>query len=314
MTKRETIAALSEGDIVDVVAPAWSCDAETLTAGLEWLRSQGLQPRLPKKIFARDTIASNTDEARVQQLAAALAAPDSAAIWCVRGGYGSIRLLPALAKLKRPRKAKLLIGLSDISSVLLFLDQEWGWPSVHGPLLDRFGRGQVLPRWEREMRELIRGERPEIAHEGLRPMNAAAKRSGRVSGLVSGGNLITLQSSLGTPWSLRGDGRIVFFEELGERGYRVDRALEQMRQAGVFRRARAVVFGDFTGGDEPSGGNRVNAVLKRFADEMPIPVFRGLRTGHSTVQRPLMVGARAQLETGSKGRLTQSRLFKEPFA
>lgn len=309
--QRRQLAPLRPGDVVDVVAPGWACDREVLDSGLEWLRSLGLKPRVPRRIFARDTIASNTDEARAHQLGEALGAPDSAAIWCVRGGYGSIRLLPSLARMKRPPRPKLLVGLSDVSTVLMFLDQEWGWPSMHGPLLDRFGRKLVLPRWEREIRELVFGERDAIEHAGLLPMNAHARKAGRVQGPVAGGNLITLQSSLGTPWQWRGDGRILFFEEIGERGYRVDRALEHMRQAGVFRRAKAVVFGDFTGGDEPSGENRVRGVLQRFADEANFPVLRGLKTGHAQVQRPVMVGASAVLETGARGRLVQAGLWAE---
>jgi muramoyltetrapeptide carboxypeptidase len=297
---------LREGDIVDVVAPGFSVERDTLEKGMDWLRSLGLRPRAPRGIFGRDVLCAAGDGARARFLAEALSAKDSAAVWCIRGGYGSIRLLPLLARARKPARAKLVIGLSDASTLLMFLQQAWGWPSVHGPMLDRFARQQVLPRWEREMRSLVFGSLAQIEHRGLRAMNAAASRSGVVGGLVAGGNLITLQSSVGTPWEWQTDGRILFFEELGERGYRVDRALAQMAQAGLFRKARAAIFGDFTGGDEPGGGNRVQATLRRFAEEANFPVFKGLKTGHAVAQRPLLVGASGRLEfSGGRGALAQ---------
>lgn len=298
---------LSPGDVVDVLAPGFACDRETLEGSAEWLLEKGFEPRIPRGLFGRDALSANGDARRAQHLIEALRAPDSTGVWCLRGGYGSIRLLPFLRAVRRPKRQKLLIGLSDISTLLIHLDQAWGWPSVHGPLLDRFAAGRVKPLWEREMLRLVSGQLGRLEHAGLRPMNRAAAdpRTAPVRAIVTGGNLITLQSSFGTPWAWRTAGRILFFEELGERGYRIDRALTQMRQSGAFRRARAVIFGDFLGGDEPGGGTRVQAVLKRFADESEFPVFRGLRTGHGEVQRPLVVGLSGTLDLGARGRLVQ---------
>lgn len=295
---------LKEGDTVDLVSPGFACTQEELQGALHFLARWGLEPRVPKKIFGKDVLCSNHDEARLKHLKDALASEDSKAIWCVRGGYGSIRLVPELAKMKRPKGApKLFIGLSDITTLHVFLNQEWGWPTVHGPLLDRLGRGAAKPPYVREMKKLVFGDFDSISFDKLKPMNAQARKTGTVRGPVSGGNLITLQSSIGTKAEWDTSDKILFFEDIGERGYRVDRVLEHFRQLGCFERARAVVFGEFTGGLETDGKTKVPAVLQRFAGDVKIPVLSGVRSGHGLIQRPVPLGTSSELHLGSNARL-----------
>ncbi len=295
---------LQPGDIVDVVSPGFAPSDEELENGVRFLESWGLVPRLPKNLLGKDILCSNRDEVRFLHLKEALYAPDSKAIWCLRGGYGSLRLIPHLLKLKKPRsRPKLFVGLSDITTLHTFLNQMWGWPTVHGPLLDRLGRKAALPKYERELKKFVFGEMDTIRFSNLKALNDAAKREGVVRGRVSGGNLIVLQSSLGTnaPW--RTDGRILFFEDVGERGYRVDRVLEQFTQAGLFKRAKAVVFGQFTKSRERDGRDLVPLVIRRFAESMNIPVFSGLPSGHDVVQRPVPFETPSLLRLGKRGEL-----------
>lgn len=295
---------LKEGDTVDLVAPGFACKPEEVRGALHFLASWGLEPRIPKKIFGRDVLCSHNDETRLKHLKDALTASDSKAVWCLRGGYGSIRLVPELAKLKRPLgPPKLFVGLSDITTLHIFLNQKWGWPTVHGPLLDRLGKGAAKPQYERELKKFVFGEMETISFSKLKPLNEKARGAGTVRGVVSGGNLITLQSSIGTsiPWNTKN--RILFFEDIGERGYRVDRALEHFRQAGFFDKAKAIVFGDFTGGSESDGKTLVPQVMKRFAEQMKIPVFSGLASGHDVVQRPVPFETESVLHLGARGEL-----------
>jgi muramoyltetrapeptide carboxypeptidase len=123
--------------------------------------------------------------------------------------------------------------------------------------------------------------------------SAEAKKT--VRGLVTGGNLVVLQSTLGTPWHYRPDG-IVFFEETGERGYRVDRILNHMEQAGVFKKAKAVIFADFLGGKEPQTEvEHWSLAINSFAKKMKIPVLKGLSAGHGIPNRPVPIGAKGEL-------------------
>jgi muramoyltetrapeptide carboxypeptidase len=293
-----------EGDIVDIIAPGFACKPEELDGAIRFLREWGLKPRVPQKIFGRDVLCSSDDRTRFRHLREALVAEDSSGIWCLRGGYGSIRLVPELARLRKPKgRAKIFIGLSDITSLHVYLGQKWGWPTIHGPHLDRLGKGVAKPPYVRELKKFLFGESSEIAFDRLKPMNAEARKRGTIRASVTGGNLVTLQSSLSTPGHWETRGRILFFEELGERGYRVDRVFEHMRQAGMFDEARAIVFGDFTGGNEPDGRTRVPAVLQRFADTVGLPVFSGIKSGHDVVQRPVPFETPAELSLGERGKL-----------
>jgi muramoyltetrapeptide carboxypeptidase len=298
--------ALQVGDTVDVIAPGFACTPEVLTQALHFLASWGLEGRVSRKIFSRDVLCSSDDTSRMRQLKEALLARDSKAVWCLRGGYGSIRLVPELVKIKRPPgPPKLFIGLSDLSTIHIFLNQVWGWPTVHGPLLDRFAKGEVKPAFAREMKSVIFGEVAKIEFKTLKPLNAAAKKPGKIRAEITGGNLITLQSSIGTKAEWETSGKILFFEDIGERGYRIDRVLEQFRQLGLFDRARAVVFGTFTGGLEADGTTKIPAVLKRFAQSVRIPVLSGIDSGHGPVQRPVPFGTESTLFLGDgPGRLS----------
>jgi muramoyltetrapeptide carboxypeptidase len=108
---------------------------------------------------------------------------------------------------------------------------------------------------------------------------------------------------MGTRGAWDTQNRILFFEEIGERGYRVDRVLEQFRQAGYFNRAKAVIFGQFTHGKESDGRDLTPAVQKRFAESVRIPVYSGLPSGHDVVQRPVPFETSAVLHLGAKGEL-----------
>ncbi len=293
---------LVEGDVIEIVAPASSSSAEGLQKGLRFLEGWGLVPRMSSQIFGSDVICANTDENRFDQLREALVREDSRAIWCVRGGYGANRLIPQLSKLKKPKgPPKLFMGFSDITTLHVFLNSQWGWPTVHGPMIDRIGRGLILKPQIQELHDIYFGHEAKVCFRGLKPMNAAARRSGTVRGPLTGGNLMTLQSVIGTvaPWMTRG--KIVFLEEIDERGYRVDRLLEHLKQTGHFAKARAVVLGEFLGGAEVDGKTRVPAVLQRFADSLPIPVMMGIQAGHGDLQRPVPFETAAVLTLGSKG-------------
>jgi muramoyltetrapeptide carboxypeptidase len=304
MKKNRGWLPLVEGDVVDIIAPASSSSVEGLHKGLQFLEGWGLVPRMSPQIFGNDVICANTDENRFDQLKEALLTEDSHAIWCVRGGYGANRLVPELAKLRKPKgPPKLFMGFSDITTLHVFLNTQWGWPTVHGPMIDRIGRGLILEPQIKELHDIYFGDEAKVTFSGLKPMNQAARVSKMIRGPVTGGNLMTLQSVIGTaaPWKTRG--KVVFLEEIDERGYRVDRLLEHLNQTGHFAGAKAIVLGEFLGGAETDGSNRVPQVLKRFAESLSIPVMTGIQAGHGDLQRPIPFETDAVLTTGPKGTL-----------
>lgn len=279
---------LKEDDIIDVVAPGYPSQPQDVEGSREFLLKWNLQPRIPKGIIKPHFLHANEDEARWAFLKAAIESPDSRVIWCLRGGYGSNRMLPHLHKLKKPKEPKLLIGLSDITSLHTFVVQEWGWSSLHAPILDRFGRNLVSPRHQKEIRDILFGKTRDVTFKKLKPLNEAAVKLGSVKSRIVGGNMTVLQSTLGTPWQINADRKFLFLEDIGERGYRIDRMFEQFRQAGVLKKCHGILLGDFIGGEEPGGKeDKTNLVFKRWAKDLEIPLFKGLEAGHAAVQRPV---------------------------
>lgn len=314
---------LKKGDLVDVIAPGFRPTDDEVEAGIQFLESWGLRARLPKDIFAGpseqpDVLSANSDAKRLAAFQRALVARDSRAVWCLRGGYGAIRLVPGLLKVKRPSVVKPLLGLSDVTTLQLFLLEKWKWPSLHSALLDRLGR-VVNPRLAKgpngprpippeahveELQRVLFGEVNSVLFEGLRWIGhepGAKPKVRSIKGMLTGGNLVTFSSAIGTSIHPSTKGRIVFFEDIGERGYRVDRLLEQMVQSGVLSsKTKAIIFGEFTEGHEPDGTNKVSAVIERFASTWAkkngVAVLTGLPIGHGEHQRVVPIGTQADLD------------------
>lgn len=279
---------LEEGDVVDVVAPGYPSQPHEVQGAKSFLLKWKLQPRIPQDLIKPHFLHANEDAERFQFLKEAIQSKDSNVIWCLRGGYGSNRLLPMLAKMKKPKEAKLIIGISDVTSLNTFLIQEWGWKPLHAPLLDRLGRNLVAPKYEKELHNILFGRQNEIRFKKLKALNQHAQDLKKVKAKIVGGNLTVLQSTLGTPWQIETKKSFLFLEDLGERGYRIDRMLEQFRQAGLFKQCHGIILGDFLGGEEPATQkNNFDLVFQRWAKDLDIPLFRGLEAGHAVIQRPV---------------------------
>lgn len=301
---------LQPGDLIDVVAPASSCTDRELKQAIHFVERFGLVPRVPADIFHNDIVVSNTDDYRFRHLRRALLARDSKAVWCLRGGYGSARILPQLQRLKAPTSPKLFIGYSDITALHTFFNLRWGWPTLHATMLESFGKGEGGRREVNEMKQILYGHESEVLFNNLVPMNAAAKKRKLVRAPVVGGNLAVLVSLFGTGLQPSAQGKIVMLEDIGERGYRVDRMLVQMKQAGYFKGIRALIFGDFVGGEEDDSTYLWKAVQSQFAEQAGFPVLKGLPCGHGVFQRPLPLMTRAQLKLGNRATLSVDAGFK----
>ena len=292
------------GDVIDVVAPASACSPEALTAGVAMLEGWGFRPRVPPDLFEGSGIVAAPDALRFRTLQRAFRRTDSTVIWCVRGGYGCQRLLPRLARGPVPERRKLLVGFSDVTALHVFINQHWGWPTLHAATIADLGSGRLSQRSLDQLRRAVTGRTARLSYP-LRPLNPAARRKRAVDGPLVGGNLKTIQSLVGTPWSVRAAGCILMVEDVGERGYAIDRMLVQLSQAGTLRGVRALVFGQFTGGREPDGRFAGTEVIARFAERLRFPVLAGAPFGHGDSARAALLGSTAKIELGpGGGRLT----------
>lgn len=269
-----------------LIAPSWSVPVEKVNLTKAYLESLGRKVTLSADLFGEDLLCANTDALRFSHLKEALTS-DADEIMAIIGGYGLTRLMPALLSLPKPDKAKVMYGFSDITALHIFLNQFWNWPTVHGPcgvgLINEKANKVSISRTLRIMNEgLSAYELPELI-----PLNSAATRFTDILGEVVGGNLCLVQTSLGTPWQLNTTDKILFLEDVSERGYRIDRMLNHLEQAGLFQRVKAVLFGEFTKGEEPSGLNLVGDVLQEFAKNVSFPIFQLPGCGHGHQNYPI---------------------------
>lgn len=274
---------LEKGDLVYVIAPGYPFSQDLLKKAVQELESWGLQVEVPKQTLKPHLFHAQTDQKRLDFLIKGLLSKKVKAIWSVRGGYGSNRLVPDLLSQKVQLKQvppKWFIGLSDVTSLHLFFNQKLGWPTLHGPVLEALGREDFPQKARSLMKKVLFGKIDKLIFT-LESVNQAAKAYRSVKPFkIRGGNLAVLQSHIGTPLSPNLKNRFLFLEDIGERGYRIDRMLEHLIQSGSLKGCQGILFGEFTGGVEPDGSFLIDAAIKRFADTTKLPVFKGIPSGH----------------------------------
>jgi muramoyltetrapeptide carboxypeptidase len=285
--------ALVTGDRIAVVAPASPFSHEEFDQGIQEIRRLGFTPVYDESVFAQTSYTAGPPEVRAAALRAAWRDPTIAGVIGVRGGYGSAQLLPLLDPSEARRGCKPFIGYSDLTAVLTFLNGQCGMVAFHGPMLaGRLGRGEAGYDLDSFERSLCRREPVgEVA-----PPRAETIVAGEAAGILAGGTLTQLVSSLGTPYAFNPpNGHILVVDEVGERPYRLDRMLTQLRLAGLLARASAVVFNELLRCDEPSGAPTARDVVTELFREFRGPVVFGFPTGHAdgpAITIPLGVGAR----------------------
>lgn len=295
--------ALKKNSIIDIIAPASGLsDSSTLERVNTLLGRWQLTPRIPPDLFRPDLLCANSDEKRVEQLKDALLNPSSQAIWCLRGGYGCIRLIPALLKLNTPEKSKLFIGFSDITALHLFLQQKWHWQTLHAPTLNQVAHNLIEEENSNELKKVIFGQLPELTYS-LKPYHKPAHTPDYIEAPLTGGSLSLAQTSLGTDWQIETKNKILFLEDVNEFAYRIDRMLQHLQQAGILSHVKAILLGDFTFSAKREEEKKILAVLERFAKEQNFSVLHCPDIGHGKKNRSLPFGTPAQLDL-NKNQLT----------
>ena len=276
------MAYLKLGQKVALVAPGGWVSTSIIKKSLRLLESWGLQPYY-RASLQRDGYFSAPLLFRQKSLMLALKDRDTQAIFCLRGGYGTSCVVEALRDLHISRK-KIIVGMSDITSLHSFLNRK-GWTTLHAPVLSRLVE---QPKEALEVKQILFGEKPECVFKVswlYRPQRLAIE-----PGKIVGGNLRVLESGVGTFWEVKAKNKFLFLEDINEKGYQVHRALVHLRQAGVLDGVRALILGDFTGGDR-----LVWPFIKEFVCEEKIPAFRGLKVGHGQLQKCLPLNTKAEL-------------------
>lgn len=277
---------LTDGPLIAVVAPSSVYDESRFRQGLRVAQSRGWNVQPVVDILRPHGRLAGTDTHRRDTLLQALHDDRVAAVWAARGGHGATRLLRDVVD--RVRGTKPLIGFSDITALHAALYCA-GWPHlVHAPVI------HSLPQTDDASLEalsaLLRGQAPG-------PMVGRVVVEGQANAPVVGGNLCVFAALCGTPWQVDAAGCVLLLEDVGEPAYRVDRALQQLRNAGVFDGVAAVGFGQFVGCDARDDRSLDDIVAEHTA-HLGVPVIVDLPFGHGPENHPFVWGRPAHLFGG----------------
>jgi muramoyltetrapeptide carboxypeptidase len=290
-------ARLEPGDRVALVAPAGPVDEEKIRTAEARCRALGLEPVRGASVNARSGYLAGPDAARAADLQTALDAGVDA-VWAVRGGYGTLRTLQHLDLSGFRRRRTALIGFSDNTAIHLAL-LRLGLVSFHGP---HAGYEHFPSETEAAFRAVVM----ESGVPGALPLPAGCDPvtivAGRAEGRLIGGNLALLAAVCGTPYQPDTRGAILFFEDVGEHLYRIDRMLMQLRLAGLLDHVAGVAVGEFTGMIEPvhaevAGGEpSLQSLLTELLEPLGVPVVMDLPFGHGVQNWTLPIGVPARLD------------------
>lgn len=285
---------------VALVSPAGPLRGESdVTRAEENARALGFTPVVAPHARNQSGYLAGSDDERVADLNAAIADRSIDAIWCIRGGYGAMRLLPRINFPALAAHPKPLIGFSDITAIHCAVQRACSLITYHGPTarttLDPMTRASLEAALDH--RESC-GEAP----------SARTLREGRATGRIIGGNLALIASLVGTPWAAQLDGAILLLEDVNEPVYRVDRMMRQLLLSGSLTGCRGILFGHCTNCEEEAdgGGSRpLDEVLTEIADELDVPCLAGIPLGHIDSQWTIPLGVHGSFDTASRSVRTQ---------
>ena len=233
------------------------------------------------------------DRDRLDDLNHAIRDPRIDAIWCLRGGYGMIRILPGIDYDALCRAPKTIIGYSDITALHAAVQRKCMMISYHGPTaretMSEFSRDSFL-------RALV----DQTDSCGVAP-SAREISHGHAEGRLVGGNLAVLASLCGTPFAPDLSDGILILEDINEHVYRIDRMLEQLMLSGALNGCKAIVFGECVKcTDDDAGARAFDDLLREIAEELGVPCMAGIPVGHIHEQWTIPLGATAVLDTKAR--------------
>lgn len=302
---------LQPGMRVGLVAPASTvAEDDDIDAAADRIRSLGFEVRRAPNLDRRTAYLAGTDSERAEGVNGLLRDPEVDAIFCLRGGYGTARILPLIDYAALAAQPRVVLGYSDITALHLAIHARTGVVGFHGPIA---AANFTDYAWDQFQRVLMTPSAP-LRIGAPPPFETAPGRidvdnrlvriaPGVAEGPLLGGNLSLVASLMGTPFEPDLDGALLFLEDVDEAPYAIDRMLTQLWLAGKLQRCAGIVFGKFTDADYDGNTFSVETVLRDRCADLGIPVLAGVMIGHIDDQTVVPVGVRARLDVDA-GSLT----------
>ena len=279
---------LEKGDRIGIISPAGPVSESDLQGGISMIEDSGFEICLAPHVYQMEGYLAGNDEVRLEDLHAMLQDQEIKAIFCARGGYGSLRLLDRIKYDLVIQNNKILVGYSDITALLMAVQAKTGLITFHGPMVRDLEHG-FQSNWG-DLLRIISSDEP----EQLDISECTVLVPGKATGPLIGGNLSLICHLLGTPFMPSLDGCILFLEDRGEALYRLDRMLTHLALAGSLKRISGLIAGQFEACGETED---INRLLLSVISEPGIPVVTGFPIGHGRQNITLPLGPTVDFDT-----------------
>ncbi len=293
---------LQKGDIIGIVAPASPMKPERLQKGVQYLENLGYRTKLGESVNHIHGYLAGRDAARTNDINIMFADPTVKAVFCVRGGYGTPRLVSEIDYDLIKKNPKIVVGYSDITALQLAIYAKTSLVSFSGPMVAvEMGKGIEKPTENHFWQAVTSGE-DALGFDGIED-DIKVLNGGKAEGRLLGGNLAMVCSLLGTSFFPDMSKAILFIEDVGEEPYKIDRFLSQLKIAGELEKIAGLVLGYFSDSapsNEPS--LTLEQLVAELTSDLNIPIISNFPYGHEDVKYTLPVGAIARLDADA-GRL-----------
>ena len=296
---------LKRHDVIGIVAPASApSTCEKIDKGIRYLEKLGYRVKLGKSAKKVHGYFAGKDANRAHDLNAMFADRQVKAIFAVRGGYGTPRLLEHIDYTLVKRNPKILVGYSDLTALQLAIFAKTRLVTFSGPMLAVEMFEKFDPFTEEFLWKMLTSPHPlgKVSNpddDPLKSLSTPSKKS-RVVGRLLGGNLSMIISIMGTRFEPNFTSHILFFEEVGEEPYRLDRMLTHLKLAGIFRKVKAIIIGTLTDcvpSDKTKPSLSTDEVLQELTEDLKIPVLSHLAYGHMPRKLTMPIGLKVKVNS-----------------
>lgn len=291
---------LKAGSTIGIVSPASGSSSSEISDFVSVCTAWGVKIKLGRNISKRTGYLSAPDSERAAEFMSFIEDPSVDAVVCARGGYGVMRILPMLDFHAIRQSGKIIMGFSDITALLIAIQQLSGLVTFHGPVAS-----STFDPFTVESLKNIVVQKDKALPEAFRDSRLTTIRPGLAQGRLTGGNLSMIVSTLGTKYEIDTTDAILFLEEINEEPFRVDRMLTQMWLAGKLQACKGIALGNFR--DCEARGTSITGpsfTLEQVFDQrlasIGIPVVYGLPIGHVKSKLTMPLGVRAELDATKK--------------